>query len=102
MDGILSTDGVDGAVIGRADLSTDLGLPGQTNHPEVVRRVEMMIAACQRNGKIPGLLVQDVASAKEWIAKGIRLVPYANEVGLLINASVRAIGEIRSFAKETH
>ena len=102
LDGILSTDGVDGAVIGRADLSTDLGLPGQTNHPEVVRRVEMMIAACQRNGKIPGLLVQDVASAKEWIAKGIRLVPYANEVGLLINASVRAIGEIRSFAKETH
>ena len=102
LDGILSTDGVDGAVIGRADLSTDLGLPGQINHSEVVRRVEMMIAACQRNGKIPGLLVQDVASAKEWIAKGVRLVPYANEVALLINASVRAIGEIRSFAKETH
>jgi 4-hydroxy-2-oxoheptanedioate aldolase len=100
LDEILKVDGVDGAVIGRADLSTDLGLPGQTNHPEVVRRVEMMIAACQRRGKIPGLLVQDVASAKEWIAKGIRLVPYANEVSLLINAAARAIGEIRSFAKE--
>lgn len=100
LEGILSVDGVDGAVIGRADLSTDLGLPGQTNHPEVVRRVEMMIAACERHGKIPGLLVQDVASAKEWIAKGIRLVPYANEVNLLINAWARAVGEIRSFAKE--
>lgn len=100
LDQILSVDGVDGAVIGRGDLSTDLGLPGQTNHPEVVRRVEMMIAACQRHGKIPGLLVQDVPSAKEWIAKGIRLVPYSNEVGLLINAAARAIGEIRSFARE--
>ncbi|MDI6809549.1 MAG: aldolase/citrate lyase family protein [Candidatus Eisenbacteria bacterium] len=99
LDKILSVDGVDGAVIGRADLSTDLGLPGQTNHPEVVRRVEMMIAACQRHRKIPGLLVQDVASAKEWIAKGIRLVPYANEVSLLINAGARAVDEIRSFAK---
>jgi 2-keto-3-deoxy-L-rhamnonate aldolase RhmA len=98
LDGILSVEGVDGAVIGRADLSTDLGLPGQTNHPEVVRRVEMMIEACQRNGKIPGLLVQDVASAREWIGKGIRLVPYSNEVSILVNAASRAIGEIREFA----
>ncbi len=97
---ILSVDGIDGAVIGRADLSTDLGLPGQTNHPEVVRRIEMMIEACQRHRKVPGLLVQDVVSAKEWIAKGIRLVPYANEVSLLVNAGARAVGEIRKFAKE--
>ena len=101
LDKILSVDGVDGAVIGRTDLSTDLGLPGQTNHPEVLRRVEKMIAICQQHGKIPGLLVQDVASAKEWIAKGIRLVPYANEVSLLVNAGARAVSEIRTFAKES-
>lgn len=100
LEGILSVDGIDGAVVGRGDLSTDLGLPGQTNHPEVVRRVETMIAACRRHGKIPGLLVQDVASAKEWIAKGVRLVPYSNEVSILINAATRAISEIRSFARE--
>ena len=100
LDSILAVQGVDGAVIGRSDLSADLGLHGQTTHPEVVRRVEAMIAACQRHGKIPGLLVQDVASAKEWIAKGIRLVPYANEVSILINAASKAVGEIRAFAKE--
>jgi 2-keto-3-deoxy-L-rhamnonate aldolase RhmA len=100
LDQILSVDGVDGAVIGRADLSTDLGLPGQTGHPEVVKRVEMMVAACQRQGKIPGLLVQDIASAKEWIAKGILLVPYANEVSLLVNAGALAVGEIRKFVSE--
>ncbi len=100
LDKILSVDGVDGAVIGRADFSTTLGLPGQTNHPELVRRVEMMIAACQRQRKIPGLLVQDVASAKEWIAKGIRLVPYANEASILITAARRAVDEIRSFAEK--
>jgi 4-hydroxy-2-oxoheptanedioate aldolase len=99
LDKILSVDGIDGAVIGRADLSTDLGLPGQTDHSEVVRRVEMMIAACRRHGKIPGLLVHDVASAKEWIAKGILLVPFSNEVSLLVNAGARAIHEIRNFVK---
>lgn len=99
IDEILSLEWVDGAVIGRSDLSTDLGLPGQTNHPEVVKRVEMMIAACQRHEKVPGLLVQDVASAKEWIAKGIRLVPYSNEVSILINAASKAVVEIRDFAQ---
>ena len=53
LDKILSVDGVDGAVIGRADLSTDLGLPGQTNHPEVVRRVETMIARLPTARKDP-------------------------------------------------
>jgi len=99
LDQILAAEGVDGAVIGRADLSTDLGLPGQTSHPEVVQRVEALIAACHRHKKVPGLLVQDVASAKEWITKGVRLVPYANEVSLLINAGARAVNEIRSFAQ---
>ncbi len=59
LDEILSVDGVDGGVIGRADLSNDIGLLGQINHPEIVKRVEMLIAACQRHKKIPGLLVQD-------------------------------------------
>jgi len=99
LDGILEVEGVDGAVIGRADLSTDLGFPGQATHPEVTRCVETMIAACLKHRKIPGLLVQDVASAKEWVAKGVKLVPYASEVRLLMSAAEHAIGEIRSFTK---
>ncbi len=100
LDAILSVEGVDAAVIGRADLSADLGLPGETTHPEVLRRVEMMIAACQRHGKTPGLLVQDLASAKEWIARGVRLVPYSSEVSMLMDAAARAVGEIRESARE--
>lgn len=100
LDEILSLRGIDGAVVGRGDLSADLGMPGQTNHPEVIRRVEMMIAACQRHGKIPGLLVPDVASAKEWIRKGIRLVPYSSEIDILIDAAAKGVGEIRGSIEE--
>lgn len=100
LDKILSIEGIDGSVIGRGDLSNDFGVPGQTNHPEVLKNVELMIAACRRHDKIPGLLVQDVDSAKAWIAKGIRLVPYSNEVALLIEAANNAVSQIRAFAKE--
>jgi 2-keto-3-deoxy-L-rhamnonate aldolase RhmA len=100
IESILSVEGVDGAVIGRGDLSADLGLTGQTNHPEVTTRVEMLIAACQRQNKFPGLLVQDVASAKEWISKGIRLVPYSNDFSMLVDTATKAVSDIRTFASE--
>jgi 2-keto-3-deoxy-L-rhamnonate aldolase RhmA len=98
LDAILSVNGVDGAVIGRGDLSADLGLMGQMKHPEVNRRVEMMIRACRRRKKIAGLLVPDVQSAKDWIDKGIRLVPYSNEVTLLRAAAAAGVREIRAHA----
>lgn len=96
LDKILSVEGIDGAVIGRGDISADLGLPGNTNHPEVLKQVEIMIAACQKRKKIPGLLVQDIASAKEWIRKGIRLLPFSNEVAMLMETSANAVKEIRA------
>jgi len=95
LDAILSVEGIDGAVIGRGDISADMGMPGKTNHPEVLQQVETLIAACRRRNKIPGLLVQDIASAREWIGKGIRLVPFSNEVTLLVDTAARAVIEIR-------
>ena len=55
-----------------------------------------MIAACQKRKKIPGLLVQDIASAKEWIRKGVRLLPFSNEVSMLMDTSANAVKEIRA------
>ena len=39
-------------------------------------------------------------SAKEWIDKGIRLVPFSNEITLLLSAGASAITEIRTYAQE--
>jgi 2-keto-3-deoxy-L-rhamnonate aldolase RhmA len=100
LDAILAVDGLDGAVIGRGDLSTDLGVMGEWDHPEVLRGVEAMIQACQRRKKIPGLLVPDVRAAEYWIGKGIRLVPYSNEVTLLLSAATAGIGAIRACASK--
>ena len=100
LDAILAVDGLDGAVIGRGDLSTDLGVMGEWNHPAVIRGVETLLRACHRRKKIPGLLVPDVASAEYWIGKGIRLVPYSNEVTLLMNAAAAGIKAIRARATQ--
>jgi 2-keto-3-deoxy-L-rhamnonate aldolase RhmA len=100
LDAILAVDGLDGAVIGRGDLSTDLGVMGEWNHPAVIRGVEALVRACRRCKKIPGLLVPDVDSAEYWIRKGIRLVPYSNEVTLLMGAATAGVKAIRACASE--
>ena len=95
IDDILAVDGIDGAVIGRADLSQDLGIPGQTNDPKVLACVERMIAACKAKGAYPGLLVKDVKSAKEWLDKGIQIVPIGSATGVLMKAYREIVSGVR-------
>jgi len=96
IDEILAVEGIDGAVIGRSDLSQDLEIPGQTRHPKVLECVERMIDACKAHGAYPGLLVSEIKSAKEWIDKGIRIVPYGNATGLLMKAYKEIVSGLRN------
>lgn len=99
LDEILSTPGVDGCTLGRGDLAAELGVAGR-DHPDVLAGVHAMLAACKRNKKIPGLLVQEVAEAKEWIERGVRLVTYSSEVAMLRNAAESAVQTIKAAAAE--
>jgi 2-keto-3-deoxy-L-rhamnonate aldolase RhmA len=95
LDSILAVPGIDGAVVGRGDLAAELGVGGQRNHPEVLAAVDSLLAACERNGKIPGLLVQQVDEAREWIDRGVRMIAYASETIILRNAAQAALQAIR-------
>ena len=51
IDEIASLDGVDGILIGPYDLTSDMGLPGQFDHPEVVDAMKRVYDACRTAGK---------------------------------------------------
>ena len=95
IDAILAVEGIDGAVIGRSDLSQDLNVAGQTNHPQVIACVERMIEACKTHGAYSGLLTKDVKSARQWIGKGIQIVPVGNATGLLMKAYKEIVAGLR-------
>jgi 4-hydroxy-2-oxoheptanedioate aldolase len=95
LDEILSVEGVDGAVVGRGDLSAELGVNGQRDHPEVLAAVDSLIEVCRRHGKFPGLLVQEVAEAQQWIDRGIRMIAYASDATILRDAAAVAVDQIR-------
>jgi len=56
-DAIAAVDGIDVLLIGSGDLTTDLGIPGQVDHPRLRAAYERVAAACRthkghKEGKI--------------------------------------------------
>lgn len=93
---ILSVKGVDGAVIGRNDLSLDLNLPGQVHHETVINAVKKLIKTCKKINKYPGLLVNDIDEAKYWIKMGIKIIVYSNTSNLLLKIYQKIIKELKN------
>jgi 4-hydroxy-2-oxoheptanedioate aldolase len=84
---ILAIDGLGVIFIGPYDLSTSLGLPGQFDHPKVREAIsEIVLRAGERNVAV-GIWVPDAASAKFWVAHGVRFVTVSNNELMLSGVS---------------
>lgn len=59
IDDLLSFDEIDGVMIGPMDLSGSLGIPGQTDHPDVIIASKKVINACKKYGKSCGTQISD-------------------------------------------
>src|SRR5262245_36334173 len=54
-DELLSLPGFDIAMVGPADLSISLGVPGQFDHPLLISTVDKLIERCNHHGVVPGI-----------------------------------------------
>jgi len=92
---ILSVDDLDGAFIGANDLSQDLGVPAQTNHPIVQAAIERVEKKAFKTGKVLGTVVRAGETAQMYYDKGY-LVVLTSALGLYASAAkafVKATGE---------
>jgi 4-hydroxy-2-oxoheptanedioate aldolase len=94
IEGILGTEGIDGAAIGSNDLSQSFGLPGQTNHPVVVEAIDKILAAGKKKGKPIGGVVRGGETPKQYIEKGYQML-LTSVYGLLIGAGKQFLGNAR-------
>jgi 4-hydroxy-2-oxoheptanedioate aldolase len=94
---IAATPGLDGLYIGPSDLAISLGLgPGlDRDEPEHVAAVEKILKACQKNNIIPGIHTGSPRFAKQFAARGFRLVTFGGDAGLLRTGIERAVTELR-------
>ena len=83
---IAALDGIDGVFIGPADLSADMGYPGQPDAPEVVAAIEAAIPKIRAAGKAAGIITFDPAQVAHYARLGITFLGVGGDVALFANA----------------
>jgi len=77
-DEILSTPGIDGAIIGTGDYSQEIGLAGQPDHPEVWKAAERLIAICRRKKKLVSVPIRRPEHVARWMDAGLNMVTFVD------------------------
>jgi 4-hydroxy-2-oxoheptanedioate aldolase len=76
---IAGVDGVDVVFIGPTDLSQSLGVPGQTQHPDVQAAIDKIVQAVSKTTAALGIMVPNAAAARQWRQRGARYVAIGME-----------------------
>ena len=95
-DELLSVAGMDVAMVGPADLSISLGIPGQFDNPLLIATVERLIAQCVAHGVVPGIQTRGLAMSKFWAGRGMRFVGTSGEHGLLLEKARETVAALRA------
>lgn len=83
---IAGVRGVDVVQIGPFDLSCDLGIPGQFDHPKMRRAIKAIAAAAHAAGKFLGGVPLPGMEPKVLVAQGYRFITVGADVPLLAQA----------------
>lgn len=79
---LCSVPGIDIIFIGPGDLSTSLGVTGQTDHPAVQQAADQVIAAAKSHGKLLSM-PSSPSDAGKWASKGVELLFCGSDLGCL-------------------
>lgn len=92
---LLALDNLDVVLVGPADLSIALGVPGEFTHPTLVAAIERVIAACRTAGVAPGIHVRSAALAADWITRGMRFVSVGAEHVFMLERATEALQALK-------
>jgi 2-dehydro-3-deoxyglucarate aldolase/4-hydroxy-2-oxoheptanedioate aldolase len=97
-DELLSVPRMNIAMVGPADLSISLGVPGQFDHPTMVSTIDALIEKCNRHGVVPGIQTRGLAMSKFWAERGMRFIGTAAEHALLLEKAKETVAALRTVA----
>jgi len=91
---LLAVGGIDAVMIGPADLSISLGVPGEFQHPKMVEAMEKVRDSCVKRGIAPGTQTRSSALAKFWKERGMLFLGCSNDTAMLYERAVELISQI--------
>ena len=90
IDAILKTPGLDGIMVGPADLAVSLGHLRELGHPEVRSAVTAVRDACERQSVPFGIFAGTEQAAREWSAAGARFMTIGADTQFLDQGIARS------------
>lgn len=86
--------GIDAVMVGPADLSISLGVPGQFQHPVMVEAMEQIRDSCLKRGIAPGTQTRTPDLARFWKDRGMTFIGCANETSMLFDRASQIIASL--------
>lgn len=98
---ILAIPDLDMLYLGIYDLSFDLGLGGNINHPDVLEFTTSVIKKIKHFGKIAGVMVKDETEMKKYIELGANFIVYGVDTYTYYSAIEKKVSEFRKQVSTT-
>ena len=93
---LLAVPGIDAVMIGPADLSISLGVPGEFQSPLVVDAMEAIKESCNNRGIAPGTQTRTLKMARFWKERGMRFLGCSSDTGMLYDRAKELITDLES------
>jgi 4-hydroxy-2-oxoheptanedioate aldolase len=84
IDKILGIDEFDILFVGPYDLSQSLGVPGQIDHPDVIKLIKEIITKITHSGKIAGTFVDTPEGLRQMRDLGFEYLAYSVDISLFV------------------
>ena len=96
LDEIASVDGVDVLFVGPLDLSTNLGVQGQFDHPVFVEARQKVAVAARNAGKAAGILATAAVQIPVLRAEGYTAMAFGSDGGAVTSGLQQSLAALRS------
>lgn len=98
---LAAVDGVDSLLIGTNDMTAEMGIPGEYDHPRLLEVYEKTINACKKHGKWVGIggLHSRLDLVEKFCGMGARWVMAATDGPLLLGGATKRAQEMASLSQ---
>lgn len=97
LDAIASTAGVDMLWVGHYDLTSNMGIAGEFQHPDFLAALASVTAAAKRHGKVAAIQPTNMDQARQWRAIGFQVLSYSIDIAIYrqaVSAGIASLNEI--------
>jgi 2-dehydro-3-deoxyglucarate aldolase/4-hydroxy-2-oxoheptanedioate aldolase len=99
LDEIVATPGVDALWVGQFDLSMDLGIISQFQHPKMIEALRLIAESAKKHGKAAVMQPSNLAQAQEWLDLGFNVMSCAADFFFYVDVLKQFITDVRKLTE---